>query len=158
MAHLRVCVILARKRYMRNMQPLCTKLTLVPLKATGAATDCITMELLKHVPVFPRSTLDRMLRRYNLVWGCAISGHWFTDPKVRTSLSWSKEALIKHKGVKTRLRTINSLGSLELNGDLLRFGFLVLVKSSQAAFPPQTHSKVFKVEGLTLLQSRYHLW
>ena len=99
-----------------------------------------------------------MFRRYNLVQVIRFLARLaplFTDPKVRAALRWSKEALIKHKGVVTRLRTVNSLGTLELNPDLLRFGFLTLVKSSQATFPPKTQSKVFKVDNLTLLQTRY---
>ena len=125
---------------------------------TTGIPGCITVEILEHVPVFPRSTLDRMLRHYNLVQVIRFLARLaplFTDAKVRTALRWSKAALIKHKGVVTRLRTVNNLGTLELSPDMLRFGFLTLAKSSQATFPPRTQSKVFTVENLTLLQTRY---
>ena len=99
-----------------------------------------------------------MLKRQNLticIRSTARLAPLFTPEGVRLSLGWNSRALRKHTEVKKKLRTVNQLNSLELNGLILRFGFLTLIKASQRQFPPKEGGKVTNAYGVTVQLTRY---
>ena len=130
----------------------------VPAQATQedpppGKVDLSGLEMLRYIPDIPREMFARLLHRNNMVQcirSMARIAPLFAPAGVRQALGWSKEALKKHKAVRQRSRTVNVLGTLELNPKILRFGFLTIIKASQKQYPPTPRGKVATCHGMVV--------
>ena len=149
------------------VHPQCTEPKLAPefdagmqpiIAATvGDGTINLTgLNLINFVPELPVHQYKALVKKYNLVRLTRLIARAIpaTLPQnIQKALGWSNEFRLNHAEKVRSSRTVNKISDNEMPTVLLRWAFLVIVKSSNKAFKPERCKLV--VNGLCLQQSRY---